>query len=136
MTAVRVGHRGLAASLLRQLPGVQALADFLNRNEPIISEGHVAQYHGSGYMLFDPMLPMDIIDRAISELKDHPDMTQNFHHGSRVFNGWQQSEAVRRIALAPRVLRLLQQLYRRKPMPFQTLNFPTGTEQRPHADII
>ena len=53
-----------------------------------------------------------------------------------MFNGWKLSRAVRAIALAPRVLRLLRQLYDRKPLPFQTLNFPIGTEQKVHSDVI
>ena len=56
--------------------------------------------------------------------------------GSRVFNGWKISRAVRAIALAPRILRVLRQLYGRKPLPFQTLNFPIGTEQKVHSDVI
>lgn len=135
-SAVRVGRTGLVTSLLRQIPGVQALADFLHRNEPILSEEQVAQYHGSGYMIFDPMLPDGLADRAIAELKNHPDMVNDLHHGSRVFNGWKDSPAVRQIALNARVLRVLRQLYDRTPRPFQTLNFPIGTEQRVHSDAI
>jgi hypothetical protein len=130
------GRSGMMSTLLKQLPGVQALADFMHRNDPIVTDDQIIQYHGGGYMLFDLMLPMEIIDRAVSDLKNHPDMTKNLHHGSRVFNGWKLSDAVKRIALCPRVLRVLQQIYRRKPMPFQTLNFPIGTEQKPHSDII
>lgn len=136
MSVVRVGFQNPLVSMLRQIPGVQAVADWLHAKDPILSEEQVGQFHGSGYMIFDPMIPMDIIDRAISELANHPDMTQNLHHGSRVFNGWKISPAVRRIALAPRVLRVLRQLYDREPRPFQTLNFPIGTEQRAHSDII
>lgn len=40
------------------------------------------------------------------------------------------------MALAPRVLGLLEKLYGRRPLPFQTLNFPKGTEQLPHADAF
>lgn len=134
--AARVGRTGLVASLLRQIPGVQVLADYLHRNEPIISEEQVAQFHGSGYLVFDPMLPESVLDQAIIDLKNHPDFVKDFHHGSRVFNGWKESAAVRSIALAPRVMRVLQQLFGRKPRPFQTLNFPTGTEQRTHSDTI
>jgi ectoine hydroxylase-related dioxygenase (phytanoyl-CoA dioxygenase family) len=34
------------------------------------------------------------------------------------------------------VLKALEQLYYRKPLPFQTLNFPIGTEQKVHSDDI
>jgi hypothetical protein len=126
----------IVSRFLKSIPGMQIVADYMNRGKPIISEEQVAQYHGSGYMIFDPMLPMAVIDQAIADLKSHPDFTQNLHHGSRVFDGWTTSAAVKQIALAPRVMRVLEQLYGRKPLPFQTLNFPTGTEQRAHSDII
>ncbi|CAN5567819.1 hypothetical protein BH11PLA2_BH11PLA2_35590 [soil metagenome] len=126
----------LITQLLKQIPGMQAMANFRNRHKPIISQKEVEQYHGSGYMIFDPLLPMSVIDQAIIDLKNHPENVNNLHHGSRVFNAWKESAAVRTIALCPRVLRVLQQLYGRKPLPFQTLNFPIGTEQRAHSDII
>ena len=40
------------------------------------------------------------------------------------------------IAVAPKVLGALQQIYGRRPRPFQTLNFPVGTNQRPHSDAV
>ena len=121
---------------LRQVPGVRPLLDFTRRSAPVVSEGVVAQYHHDGYMIFDLDFPEEVLDRAISDLARHPDMVNNLHHGSRVFNGWKQSRAVRSIALAPRVMRLLRQLYGRKARPFQTLNFPIGTEQKVHSDFI
>lgn len=120
----------------KQLPGVRQLIAATRRNAPVATEGQIAQYHHDGYMVFDLDLPEPLLDRAISDLAAHPDMTNDLHHGSRVFNGWKASSAVRSIALAPRVMRLLKQLYARAPRPFQTLNFPIGTEQKVHSDII
>ena len=34
------------------------------------------------------------------------------------------------------MLELLQLLYGRRPIPFQTLNFPTGTQQSAHTDVV
>ena len=136
MPAAAPGLRHTLTRTLRSLPVVGDLIAFAQRNQPVVSEGEVAQYHTDGYMVFDPQLPEDLLDRAVRDLAVHPDMRTELHHGSRVFNGWQTSRAVRAIALAPRVLRLLRQLYGRKPLPFQTLNFPIGTEQKVHSDII
>jgi hypothetical protein len=44
--------------------------------------------------------------------------------------------AVREIATNQRVLDILHALLGRKPFPFQTLNFPVGTEQNFHTDAI
>jgi hypothetical protein len=131
-----MGTAGLIPTLLKQVPGVQGLANYLNRAKPILSEGQIGEYHGNGYMIFDPKLPMSVIDQAVQDLKNHPDNINDLHHGSRVFNGWKLSKAVKSIALNARVLRALRQLYGRKPLPFQTLNFPIGTEQKAHSDII
>ena len=89
--------------LVRGLPLVAPVVDFLKRNDPVLTQTEV---------------------RGVS------------HHGTRVFNGWTWSPAIRSIALAPRVHRILRQLYGRKPLPFQTLNFPIGTEQKVHSDAI
>lgn len=40
------------------------------------------------------------------------------------------------IATDPRILDLLESLYGRRPVPFQTLNFSHGSEQRPHSDRV
>jgi Phytanoyl-CoA dioxygenase (PhyH) len=118
------------------MPGVRELLNYSQRQKPLMSEVDCEQYHQSGHMIFDPQIPEGMLDRAITELANHEDMKKNLHHGSRVFNGWKLSQAVRQIALAPRVLRALRQLYGRAPKPFQTLNFPIGTEQKVHSDVI
>jgi len=121
---------------LKQLPGVRQVLDFARRGTPVLDEGQIAQYHHDGYMTFDLDLPETLLDRAVADMAKHPDMLKKLHHGSRVFNGWKASRAVRAIALASRVTRTLRQLYGRAPRPFQTLNFPIGTEQKVHSDII
>ncbi len=136
MRTVAAGLKQAVARSARNLPGVRALLDLARRRAPIVSEGQVAQYHHDGYMVFDPGVPEPLLDRAVADLLTHPDFVQDRHHGSRVFDGWKASRAVRAIALAPRVLRLLAQLYGRRPRPFQTLNFPIGTEQKVHSDVI
>jgi hypothetical protein len=54
----------------------------------------------------------------------------------RLQDGWQQHPAVRRLALQPRVLAVLRQLYGREPFAFQTLNFAVGSEQPFHSDAV
>lgn len=54
----------------------------------------------------------------------------------RVQDAWQFDEDVRAIAANPAVLDLLGKLYGRKPFPFQTLNFPVGTQQAAHSDSV
>ncbi len=127
--------RALSRSL-RTIPGVRELLDFSKRNAPVVSQSQVDQFHADGFMLFDPLIPESVIDRAVADIVNRPEIKDDLHHGSRVFNGWTTSRAIREIALCGRVHRLLRQLYGREPLPFQTLNFPIGTEQKVHSDTI
>jgi hypothetical protein len=54
----------------------------------------------------------------------------------RVQDAWTFDEDVRAIAANPALLELLAKLYGRRAFPFQTLNFPVGTQQPAHADAI
>ncbi|GAC1574348.1 MAG: hypothetical protein NVS3B5_04590 [Sphingomicrobium sp.] len=52
----------------------------------------------------------------------------------RIQDAWHDNDDVRAIAANPKIIDLLSRLYRRQAVPFQTLNFPVGTEQHPHSD--
>ena len=54
----------------------------------------------------------------------------------RVQDAWTTDEDVHAIASNPAILDLLSKLYGRRAFPFQTLNFPVGTQQSPHADSV
>lgn len=56
--------------------------------------------------------------------------------GPRLSHAYKYSEHVHKISSSPKVISLLSQLYGRKAMPFQTLNFPIGTQQPFHSDIV
>lgn len=54
----------------------------------------------------------------------------------RIQDAWQFDDDVRAIASNPHVLDLLGKLYGRPAFPFQTLNFPVGTQQAVHSDSV
>jgi hypothetical protein len=54
----------------------------------------------------------------------------------RVQDAWNKVPEVKRIATHPGILRLLTELYGRQAFPFQTLNFPVGTQQHFHSDSV
>ncbi|MCE7798587.1 phytanoyl-CoA dioxygenase family protein [Sphingobium sufflavum] len=54
----------------------------------------------------------------------------------RIQDGWLVDEDVRAIASNAVVLALLSKLYGRAAFPFQTLNFPVGTQQNLHSDSV
>lgn len=56
--------------------------------------------------------------------------------GQRIQDAWMFDADVKAIATNPAVLDLLGRLYGRRTVPFQTLNFPVGTQQHVHSDAI
>lgn len=58
------------------------------------------------------------------------------HRGERWQDAWRVDRTVHAIATNPAILCALEQLYGRRPIPFQTLGFAVGTEQRLHADAV
>jgi ectoine hydroxylase-related dioxygenase (phytanoyl-CoA dioxygenase family) len=95
-------------------------------------------FAGHGYVIIDPGIDDATVEGANAGLKDRfvPTYAPYYADETRVQDAWQFEENVRTIAAAPRVLELLRVLYRREPIPFQTLNFRVGSQQRTHSDII
>lgn len=54
----------------------------------------------------------------------------------RIQDAWQYDKDVRAIAANDAIVELLGKLYGRRAIPFQTLNFPVGTQQHFHSDSI
>ena len=85
----------------------------------------------------------DRIERIKADLSprydvDLDDPTSNKTQGAilRVQDAWKFNKDVRAIAANAEVLALLSKLYGRRAFPFQTLNFPVGTQQHLHSDSI
>lgn len=82
------------------------------------------------------------IDRIVAALTPQYDFDQWRAHGwaantgLRVQDAWKTHDDVRAIAANAAVLDLLGKLYGRRAFPFQTLNFPVGTQQHIHSDSI
>jgi len=97
-----------------------------------------------GYAVFD--FPDADLDARIDRIKAHlsPRYGIAFDDPAsdktiaerRIQDAWQYDEDVRAIAANQSVLDLLSKLYGRKAFPFQTLNFPVGTQQDAHSDSV
>ncbi|WP_234736906.1 phytanoyl-CoA dioxygenase family protein [Tellurirhabdus bombi] len=90
------------------------------------------QYAEDGYVVIDP----EIDEKVLTEVRDSLKPTFQDHGTNRLQDAWKYNEAVKKIASAPKVMQVLTMLYRRQPVPFQTLNFSTGSQQRTHSDSI
>jgi hypothetical protein len=94
-----------------------------------------------GYVVFDfPEADFhQLADTIIKKLDSRYDWT-GWRNGKtdslRVQDGWRDVPEVHRIACNQTVLQLLGDLYGRRAFPFQTLNFPVGTQQHFHTDSI
>jgi hypothetical protein len=88
------------------------------------------QYHTDGFAVIPGLVDQDLIVRILD------DLIEPLHGLSRVQDAWKFSPAVRELAVMPEVLDVLRDLYGRRPVPFQTLNFEYGTQQRAHSDTV
>lgn len=97
-----------------------------------------------GYAVLDfPDPEFDVKAEAIkAELAPHYDLegwrSSGHQRGIslRVQDAWQFNAHVKSIACNQYILDLLSRLYGRQAWPFQTLNFPVGTQQHVHTDLV
>ena len=100
--------------------------------------------HAKGYAVFD--FPDTDIDARIDRIKQtlsplygidfaNPESDKTIGE-RRIQDAWKTNEDVRAIAANDAVLDLLGKLYGRRAFPFQTLNFPVGTQQDAHSDSV
>jgi phytanoyl-CoA dioxygenase PhyH len=95
--------------------------------------GRVRFFADRGYVVFD--LERDDFAALASEIQKVLDPEFDAA-GNRVQDAWKFVPAVRALAVDPTVLATLEALYRRRPVPFQTLNFRRGTQQPTHSDLL
>jgi len=108
----------------------------------IVSAEQREKFDRDGYLVIDsPGAAEEVIDDVVTDLQD-------LYHGGgraedgvfyawhRIMDAWRISANVRALALAPNVLATMEELYGRKPLAFQTLNFRLGTEQPVHSDTL
>ena len=95
------------------------------------------EYHRSGYVALRQAIPHELCDKVRDELGPIFDNDDVARRERRVQDAWNRgAEASRELAIYPAVVSLLEALYERPPIPFQTLGFKWGTEQRSHSDSI
>ncbi|GAB4048917.1 phytanoyl-CoA dioxygenase family protein [Spirosoma litoris] len=95
----------------------------------------VATYHKEGFIVLPNLISTDLIDQTIQEIK-HEFPAHLGEEPMRHQDLWKKYSSVRQIASAPEIFDVLRLLYEREPIPFQTLNFKFGSQQRAHSDMI
>lgn len=103
-----------------------------------LSNVEIQQFNNDGFLVKDFGFSKELIDSVIADV--YPLYSDEFKANpvipERWRNGWKQLQSVKSLAIAPNVLDALHQLWGRKALAFQTLNFPIGTSQKTHSDII
>ncbi|GAB4026674.1 phytanoyl-CoA dioxygenase family protein [Spirosoma gilvum] len=104
--------------------------ELLKANLTAVLAKQVQSFATDGYLIFDPEIDESILDAAREGVQPL------YGNDLRTQDAWQTVPAVRQVATAPKIMDMLRLLYQREPIPFQTLNFPVGTQQRTHSDSI
>ena len=133
------------------LPGVprveSPLFDSISRNLPLTPEEHrIAQsLREDGFAVLDFPDPdfdlrSDRIKRRLAPMfgidLGNPESVRTATGNLRIQDAWRYDEDVKAIAANPGILALLSALYGRRAFPFQTLNFPVGSQQALHSDSV
>lgn len=122
----------------------------------MLGQAEQERFARDGFLVLDDPCPSDLVDAVRKDadslyrdaFDEGPEATRDGvdfarhvggterYHWHRVREGWKTKASIRQMALSPRVLSAVEELFGRAPLPFQTLNFPMGTEQHPHIDAF
>jgi ectoine hydroxylase-related dioxygenase (phytanoyl-CoA dioxygenase family) len=112
----------------------------------LLTAKNLETFKRDGYLTFDPEIPGEVIDGVVRDVepkyvREGPTQYDGgvvYQSGPppRIRDAWRFSDNVLKIALAPKVLRALEDLLGHRMVPFQTLNFPAGTQQAAHSDAM
>lgn len=132
--------------LTNPLPGVPAIEspffdDIFTAERFTETELRIARdLHDKGYAVFDfPDPDFDAKAEAIKAALRPRYPWDQWNVGSadmRIQDAWSFDENVRSFAVNRTVIELLSKLYGRRAWPFQSLNFPVGTQQHFHTDSV
>ena len=93
----------------------------------------IEKYENDGYLIVKSVIDNDTIDKIVNEIYEtHPENK----NPSRITDAWKHCDVIGYLAFNKKIMNILTHLYKRKPLPFQTLNFYVGSEQKLHSDQI
>jgi hypothetical protein len=100
------------------------------------------RFERDGYVVIEaPVVTDAVLDAIVESLADLYGKPLHERDGvvyyrNRIQDAWKVDAHVKQLALAAPVLSLLQDLYGRRPLPFQTINFRIGSQQKAHSDAL
>ena len=130
---------------LVDLPFFEANKSF-NDNDPLLEEfpEQSKQLINEGFAILDLVHSDEIfetINKKIDEkiFKGNPKLNPKYYHyndNPRVIEAWRDIKEIVDLARDKKVLRFLNLVYKKKPIPFSTINFIKSTEQPLHSDYM
>jgi ectoine hydroxylase-related dioxygenase (phytanoyl-CoA dioxygenase family) len=112
-------------------------------NNKKLSDEHkniAINYNENGFVVIPNFFSDTLIDEIKSDMNNkgyNPEFKMsNQRDNVRIQDFWMYSESTKSVACNSEILEILEMLYDREPIPFQTLNFRVGTQQRAHSDTI
>lgn len=98
------------------------------------------EYNEQGYVVVKNVFSKELVDQIIREMQEkgfNPDYPiETFRNDIRIQDLWEKSEPVKQMAAHPEIIKTLEMLYDREVIPFQTLNFKVGSQQKAHSDTM
>ena len=95
-------------------------------------------FHEHGYLIVENAAPDELLDRVREQVAGLFESSSEDPRcsGARFQDAWKECPAVRELAAFRPLVEVLEELYGRRPIPFQTLDFRVGSEQRAHPDTV
>ena len=125
------------------LPWVESpfFSDIIKTKNISVQDKKLAsEYYENGFIVLSNIFTNELIDQIKSEMNDkgfnENFPIQTFRNNIRIQDLWQYSDSVKELACHPKIMDTLKMLYEREPVPFQTLNFKVGTQQKAHSDTL
>ncbi|MFD1871788.1 phytanoyl-CoA dioxygenase family protein [Hymenobacter bucti] len=104
---------------------------------PAAVQEQLLQWPAQGFIILPGLLTAeaDAVNAEITALRQAGKIDFNFT-GRKIFNAWQHSPAVAGVFHHPLLLRIIRFIFEKDVIPFQTVNFVRGSQEKPHSDSI
>jgi len=120
---------GITKQKIEQHPGFKNFS-------PVVQK-EILQWHEKGYMIIPQLFAQqaDLINAEIENLMHTGKVDFNFTK-RKIMDAWKNSSFIKEISRDKQVLQIMNFIFDKEAVPFQTINFIYGSEQRPHSDSI
>jgi hypothetical protein len=110
----------------------------LSQKMPESQSRMAREFRENGFLILnEEVAPESLCQSIVQSLRGkYVESATGYGDGGRLQDAWKAIDAVKQLACHPKILAALKSLYQRDPIPFQTLNFERGTQQRTHSDHI